>query len=190
MKKIIIIGLLMSVLFVAGCISGIGNEETCTPNIQCSSWSECNSSGMQTRTCNDLNNCKVPTIKPILTQNCTPEQFSCEKNDDCLATCAFGCVNKIWMDDRPECLLPIEFECRCIDNTCQNISKEQSCIESGGQVTTGRCGFDFPNTCAVGDCAACFPDPNAPECKNVKICDCGDIDEMCFNGIRCVQNLH
>jgi hypothetical protein len=31
--------------------------ETCTPDWSCGSWSECSNSGMQTRTCTDLNNC-------------------------------------------------------------------------------------------------------------------------------------
>ncbi len=44
----------------------------CNPNWQCSSWSTCSSSGEQTRTCSDSNNCGVLTNKPSESQSCTP----------------------------------------------------------------------------------------------------------------------
>ncbi len=44
----------------------------CNPNWQCSSWSTCSSSGEQTRTCSDSNNCGVLTNKPEESQSCAP----------------------------------------------------------------------------------------------------------------------
>lgn len=60
--------------------------------------------------------------------------------------------------------------------------KEQSCINSGGTVSTSLCcksTSDFPNLCLIGPCG-CSPD-NSHE---IKICDCGP--DKCFNGNECV----
>lgn len=43
----------------------------CNPNWKCSSWSECSSSGTQTRTCTDSNDCWTNSGKPSETQTCT-----------------------------------------------------------------------------------------------------------------------
>ena len=58
---------------------------------------------------------------------------------------------------------------------------EQSCIDSGGTVTTAMCcesTDDFPDDCAIGACGC------APEYSHeVKLCNCGE--ESCFNGEKC-----
>jgi len=46
------------------------NTQTCTPNWQCSSWSECNTTGTQTRSCIDMSNCATNESKPIESQAC------------------------------------------------------------------------------------------------------------------------
>ena len=51
--------------FRAVCVGG----ETCTPDWECSAWSQC-TSGKQTRTCTDRNNCGGNTV-PITEQSCT-----------------------------------------------------------------------------------------------------------------------
>jgi hypothetical protein len=59
---------------------------------------------------------------------------------------------------------------------------EQSCIQSGGTVTTALCCNsvrDFPNLCLVGPCG-CAPDSS----HEIKVCDCGE--GRCFNGTVCV----
>src|SRR3989338_2069519 len=43
---------------------------TCSPQWQCSSWSECSSSSSQTRTCTAVNNCANSNGKPSETQSC------------------------------------------------------------------------------------------------------------------------
>ena len=48
-------------------------EPECTPDWQCSSWSECSQTETQTRICTDKNNCGVTTSKPSESQSCTPE---------------------------------------------------------------------------------------------------------------------
>lgn len=48
-------------------------EKICIPDWECSQWYECNSSGTQTRTCTDNNNCNLINGKPIESQSCTPE---------------------------------------------------------------------------------------------------------------------
>lgn len=47
------------------------SEQQCTPNWQCTNWSVC-TSGTQSRTCNDLNNCGT-TEKPTESQTCIPK---------------------------------------------------------------------------------------------------------------------
>jgi hypothetical protein len=49
-------------------------EELCDSNWQCSSWSECNPSEIQTRVCNDINDCGVNTNKPKESQSCVYEK--------------------------------------------------------------------------------------------------------------------
>jgi hypothetical protein len=62
-----------------GCIitysTGACNTSICTPNWQCTAWSTC-SSGTQSRTCTDLNNCGGTNPNP-LTQTCTPTTGAC-----------------------------------------------------------------------------------------------------------------
>ena len=62
------------------------------------------------------------------------------------------------------------------------MSAEQSCVDSGGQVTTALCcetTEDFPNLCLVGPCG-CAPENS----HDVAVCDCGP--ELCFDGTECV----
>lgn len=50
---------------------------TCSPNWDCETWSNCSSSGTQTRTCIDSNSCGIDTDKPHESRNCTsPENIS------------------------------------------------------------------------------------------------------------------
>lgn len=51
-------------------VNGQEEVEECVPDWDCSSWSDCTSSGSQTRTCTDLNNCGVTSGKPSETQTC------------------------------------------------------------------------------------------------------------------------
>ena len=48
------------------------SEQKCTPNWQCTNWSDC-TSGTQSRTCNDLNNCETISERPIELQTCIPK---------------------------------------------------------------------------------------------------------------------
>ena len=65
-------------------------------------------------------------------------------------------------------------------------TKEESCIASGGKVSTITCycssSTDFYNNCVIGGCA-CTPDPKYA--KQVKNCECPK--EKCFNGIQCIN---
>jgi hypothetical protein len=67
-------------------------------------------------------------------------------------------------------------------------TKEQSCINSGGTVTSSLCcksSGDFPGTChyQIGACGC-----SATDSHQVKTCDCGA--NGCWNGFECVQPLH
>jgi hypothetical protein len=62
-------------------------------------------------------------------------------------------------------------------------AKEQSCINSGGTVTTGMCCGsvnDFPGTCVIGACGCSLENSHS-----VKLCDCGE--GSCFNGNNCTE---
>jgi hypothetical protein len=65
-------------------------------------------------------------------------------------------------------------------------TKEESCIASGGKVSTITCycssSTDFYNNCAIGGCT-CTPDPKYA--KQVKSCECSK--GKCFNGIQCIN---
>lgn len=70
--------------------------------------------------------------------------------------------------------------------TTQVPSTEQSCIASGGTVSTALCcksASDFPNSCLIGACG-CSPD-NSHE---IRVCDCGEA--KCFNGTSCVYSVN
>jgi hypothetical protein len=68
----------------------------------------------------------------------------------------------------------------------EKISKEESCINSGGSVNTVNCycsgTLDFYNNCAIGGCA-CTPNP--ANLKQIKACNCSDGN--CFDGSKCVK---
>jgi hypothetical protein len=79
----------------------------------------------------------------------------------------------------------IENSSKVIEKAGGKTKKENSCLNSGGTVTTASCcqtTSDFPNTCLIGACG-CSPD-NSHEVKN---CDCGT--DKCFNGEKCVSVL-
>ncbi len=62
-------------------------------------------------------------------------------------------------------------------------TKEQGCIDSGGEVSAKMCcksTGDFPSTCLIGACG-CAPNDS----HEVKTCDCGK--GKCFNGTECVS---
>lgn len=106
MRKIYFIGLfLIGILFIAGCgpeesptkapttqptetiltTQAVVDEpekdvEECIPDWLCSAWSECSSEGIQTRTCEDENNCGLLTAKPKESQSCTPPSTELELN--------------------------------------------------------------------------------------------------------------
>ena len=69
--------------------SDTGEEETCTPEWECSEWSDC-IDGSQTRECTDSNNCGDTFSKPPETTSCGPGQL-CELG---LRTCEDGDVIK------------------------------------------------------------------------------------------------
>jgi hypothetical protein len=63
-------------------------EEICYESWSCNSWqpSTCPSSGIQTRSCNDLNNCGTETNKPTTTRTCTYNclsDWSCTEWNEC-----------------------------------------------------------------------------------------------------------
>ena len=71
-----------------------------------------------------------------------------------------------------------------IDITPEEDSKEQSCLISGGTITTSLCcksSSNLPNLCLIGACG-CSP-TNSHE---VKTCSCGE--GSCFNGSKCINN--
>ncbi len=49
----------------------IKNENSCTSNWQCGTWSQCSISGSQSRVCSDLNNCGITQNKPTESQSCS-----------------------------------------------------------------------------------------------------------------------
>jgi endonuclease YncB( thermonuclease family) len=127
--------LILAIVLTVGCTQqptgqAIGNQtqfpseqpqEKCIENWSCTSWNECSSSRIQTRTCRDLNSCGTTINKPIESQRCTPlptctnecyyvREKRCSGNytqicgnydsDECLEWkkdeyCEYGCLNEM-----------------------------------------------------------------------------------------------
>ncbi len=64
------------------CSNGQCISQTCTPNWSCGSFSIC-VNGLQTRTCNDINNCGTSNGKPITSQSCTSTTSTNSHTADC-----------------------------------------------------------------------------------------------------------
>jgi hypothetical protein len=62
------------------------NNQSCTPNWQCVNWGTC-SSGIQTRTCTDYNNCGTTNLRPNLSQSCNSGDTTTTNTNNCQATC-------------------------------------------------------------------------------------------------------
>lgn len=63
----------------------------------------------------------------ILASGCVQElnKEYCEKDSDCIATCAYGCVNAEWMEGKVDCkALPL-FECECVEGQCSKKPSEK-----------------------------------------------------------------
>ena len=135
--------------------SSSGGGIGCYPNWVCANWSECVSSGIQTRICTDKNNCRTAYRKPAVEQNCTyfpkitaPEEYcgdkTCQTNETC-KTCEEDCG-----------ICPIiEY---CGDQICQTNETCETCEEDCGACIIcgdGACnGEEDCKNCEL-DCGAC-----------------------------------
>lgn len=68
------------IILISGCVQESGQPggtqtPSCTPDWQCSDWSECSrtgiTSGVQKRTCTDVNECNTTVGKPVESQSCS-----------------------------------------------------------------------------------------------------------------------
>lgn len=83
-------------------------------------WSQ--QSGCSSNTVNSL--CLNHLGEPQEEKACSaiPESARiCESNLDCYATCAYGCLSRIWKPavPLPDCLAEPTYSCGCVDNICQ-----------------------------------------------------------------------
>ena len=134
---------------------------SCTPSWTCTSWSSC-SSGSQTRTCTDSNNCGTNTGKPVTSQSCTsPTTDLCKdanNNQKCgdilrLITCEMqGCTT-----NTGQICSPPNFQC------C-------TCPTPGGGTTPG---VEEIDTIACGTCSTGQTCENGACVK--KICTVGEV---------------
>ena len=111
-------------------------------------------------------------IQPI-TQN-QPQLIGGDKDSHgCLIAAGYS-----WCETKQKCL-------RIWEESCEVVTKEQSCLNSGGTVSTQDCFCsgtqDFYNNCEKGACAC---NPARGYNKEVKVCDCGQ--GKCFDGEKCV----
>ncbi|MCJ7817162.1 MAG: lamin tail domain-containing protein, partial [Candidatus Aenigmarchaeota archaeon] len=111
---------------------GGGGGGGCSPNWTCTSFSECQESGSQTRNCTDANKCGTSFGKPAESQNCTytppaatasvctPGSRVCAGNDvtECTSegmwitvqTCEFGCSGNACLEKPPESNETVKFQ--------------------------------------------------------------------------------
>lgn len=70
------------------------SEVICTENWNCTEWDEC-ADAIQTRVCNDLNNCEVEENKPVQTQECQvvfSRVTNCRADIDCFINKSQNCT--------------------------------------------------------------------------------------------------
>ena len=120
----------------------------CTPEWQCTSWSNC-INNQQTRTCNDIYNCGKLEGKPAETQSCTSICMegtiqSCTALNGCSGTQT--CLNNAW----ETCTTTLQ---KCSDGSCQiscPTCTPKTCVELSKQ-----CG-NWDNSCGIQiDCGTC-----------------------------------
>jgi len=87
-------------------------EKECVSDWSCGSWSECSSSGMQTRICTDLNNCETNLDKPSEAQICTaPKNYIKKTYDD---TCKIFDYDSKYTDIQKEKIFEEEYESKYV----------------------------------------------------------------------------
>jgi len=114
---------------------GASSCNVCTPSWTCGSWSSC-SSGTQTRTCTDSNNCGVTTGKPSTSQSCT--YSGCQGPTAALnkyyclnqgTSNVYGCIGGAWT-------LSGTCPYGCLNSNNFYDSKDATCASQGCQDTT------------------------------------------------------
>ena len=122
------------------------------------------------------------------------EAKNCEVDSDCAVfgedgDCNCGCFNKNYQWKKEgDCFCAAPTSCKCLKGKCEGVfekplSKEQACVNSGGETTTSLCcksTSDYPNLCLIGPCGCSLDNSH-----QVKICDCGE--GKCFDDEKCVE---
>jgi hypothetical protein len=145
------------------------NPPGCTPNWQCTQWSNC-VNNVQTRTCNDLNNCGQSNPNPTsqsCTTFCVPGSYQCLGNNyqrcntnglsyntiqSCISPqiCEVGHNGCYTSNCTPECPSSTNFNCG------QNIPSNNNCgsCGTGTYCSSGTCqsGTCVNNNCGDGTC--------------------------------------
>ena len=73
----------------SGSSNSNSNSNSCNPNWDCTSWNDCSSSGIQTRTCSDAEKCGTNNNKPPTTKSCvyaTPQSANHENESQVKTT--------------------------------------------------------------------------------------------------------
>jgi uncharacterized repeat protein (TIGR01451 family) len=120
---------------------------TCTPNWQCTEWSEC-IDDVQTRTCTDLNNCGTEEGKPAESQACGEE---CTPNWQC--------------DEWSECIDDVQ------TRTCTDVNSCGS--EEGKPAESQACEIVCTPNWQCGAWSDCIDESQTRSCWDVN--DCGTI---------------
>jgi len=63
----------------------------------------------------------------------TSDQYACNSDVDCQATCSFGCVNTKWMIGRADCEMFVDITCTCFQGQCidKGLEPESQPTDSG-----------------------------------------------------------
>ena len=73
MVKSRLVALSIIFFFVLSLATAYGQEEKCKEYWICTDWSFCLGSGVQMRSCTDVNRCTTESERPAETQECTPQ---------------------------------------------------------------------------------------------------------------------
>lgn len=163
---------------VASCDNGCSGGECidCITLWQCGSWSAC-VSGIQTKTCTDLNNCGTTDGKPLTSQSCDIFDVACSTDSQCGTNLPIGNVscyqNKVVKDY-------IQFT--CFEPGTINSFCDEERLEGGYTVKTCLTDETCTNgVCVKNSCVSTAWDPlESTVCLGETILqegDCGDTRE-------------
>ncbi len=126
---------------------GDGCESGCTPSWSCDSWSVCDCSGQQSRSCSDSNQCGTSSGKPAVSQGCDPCADGPGTCSQCSGTCQYGSAG----ENNDPCDGVAAETWRCVQSQKLGAMVSQVCRDGNHDGSAQWINFNVDPR----DCAAC-----------------------------------